>query len=142
MKNLLKTEWPILIPLSLIYFVIRNKFSFYLKDLRNRILGIVCVWSLFCSIRVEKSLHCLSFRKTSPSSVSALCLFCSSIYRRQVLCDWFLILWKTSWLLLIAIDKKTCLQKAFGFFESLIYKVWNIHTKWKSVKNIFKYKIC
>ena len=93
-------------------------------------------------ILFNTSPHCLSFRKTSPSSFCALCLFCSSIYRRQVLCDLFFNFWKTSWLLLIALDKKTCLQKAFGFFESLIYKVWNIHTKWKSVKNILKNKIC
>ena len=141
MKNLLKTERPILIPLSLIYFVIRNKLSFYLKDLRNRILGTVRVWSLFCSIWVEKSLHCLSFRKTSPSSLCAFCLFCSSIYRRQVLCEWFLILWKTSWLLLILLIKKHACRKRLSF-KSLIYKAWNIHTKSKSVKNIFKNKIC
>ena len=38
---------------------------FYLKELRNCILCIIRVWSLFCSVRVYMSLHFLSLHYIS-----------------------------------------------------------------------------
>ena len=56
-----------------------------------------------------------------PSVLSAFSVLRYIGVRYSMTC--FSIFEKKSWLLLIALDKKTCLQKAFGFFESLIYKV-------------------
>ena len=41
----------------------------FLKDLRNYILRIICVWSSYLTILVYMSLHCFSF-------FSVLCIFC------------------------------------------------------------------
>ena len=49
-------------------------FSYLLKELRDCILCIICVWSLFCSVRVYISLHFLPifFGKTRFSSFCVL----------------------------------------------------------------------
>ena len=66
-------------------FIIQKK---VLKELQNCILCIISVWSLFCSVRVYKSLHFLPIllvELTFPLSVSVFCVsvslcFCSCIF--------------------------------------------------------------
>ena len=50
-----------------------QKFSFLLKELRNCILHVICVWSLLCSVRVFLSLQSTySFGKTRFSFLCVL----------------------------------------------------------------------
>ena len=46
-----------------------------LKELQNRIICIICVWSLFCSARVYKCLHFVPILLENQDIVS-LCFLC------------------------------------------------------------------
>ena len=72
----------------------------YLKELRNRILSTILVWSLFCLIRLYVGLNLLRFLLENQSFVYFLCFLCMKTFKcasscfEILICNFVLTLYK------------------------------------------------